>query len=472
MLIRLTSRNTTILYIRAQTYALPPFLTPDSPAFCIFTMDNNQLPTSLRFCSLCDKPFTGESSYNRHVSYCRRSQARPRHRQKSCRPCSLARTKCSFHSRCTRCVAKELDCVYDRPPVAHKTNSPTLDVAPPFPTWPLSPTSDGFAPPDTFGFENDASIADLTDLLTIPGHPRTTPDFFPAPGNIISAGNTLPAPTDTGFLTRLPMSNPVAQHSATLVMQALRAFPQMMLRKLTFPPFIHSYCHWHPLPEPLAHCMSIAHIFVSPSIETRSFLWQSIKREQQRFLDEMTKMSKEDVLAAVQAQLIYIIMRVVVDDAQKSAECNMQMLVAFQILSERFMKLCEEPFCLPETWAPGSTWHDWVFAESRRRTACVWFLISRIVCVKTGIPCDATESFRTLPLACPKTLWEASTIEIWASEYDVYGATTPGAGLDSFGSLIESNKRCKEPAHARRLDVWIAQVDKLGSLLNAAVSMV
>ena len=187
---------------------------------------------------------------------------------------------------------------------------------------------------------------------------------------------------------------------------------------------------------------------------------------------KMNKMSKEDILSAVQAQLIYIIMLIVVDDAEKSAECSLQMIVAFQILCDRFMNLCEEPFCLPENWSPGSTWNQWVFAESRRRTACVWFLISRVVCVKTGIECDAIKCFRNLPLPCPKTLWDASTREAWVSEYDVYGANTPLAGLDSFGSLIESNKRGTELAHARKLDLWNAQVDRLGSLLNAAVSMV
>ena len=102
----------------------------------------------------------------------------------------------------------------------------------------------------------------------------------------------------------------------------------------------------------------------------------------------------------------------------------------------------------------------------------MWFLMSRVVCVKTGIPCDATESFRTLPLACPKTLWEASTRDAWVSEYHMYGATTPAARLNTFGCLIESKKQWKEPAHARKLDLWNAEVDKLGSLLNAAVSMV
>ena len=116
---------------------------------------------------------------------------------------------------------------------------------------------------------------------------RTTPDWFPMSGNMFFA------PAEDGILTRLSISDPVAQHNATLVMQALRAFPRMMLRKPTFPPFIHSYCHLYPLPEALANCMSIAHIFVSPSAETRPFLWQSIKREQQRFLDEASTWSNE-----------------------------------------------------------------------------------------------------------------------------------------------------------------------------------
>lgn len=446
------------------------------------TMDDGQ---SLRLCVICDKPFTKESSYNRHVSYCRRSQQRPRHRQKSCRSCSLAKTKCSFHPRCTRCVAKGLECTYDRQSAAQKAKPSTLDVSPVLPIWPLSPNDD-----HAFEFPHDASMVDLSDLLTVPGldTPETSND---TDGNDLpllnDADNTalelssffansaymLSAPVEGGFLARLPVSNSISQHSATVVMQALRAFPQMMLRKPTFPPFIHPHCHCYPLPKPLAHCMSIAHIYVSSSVETRPFLWHSIKQEQQRILDDLTKMAKEEVLAAVQAQLIYIAMRVAAaEDAQKSDEWNLQMVVTFQILCERFMNLCDEPFCLPESWRPGTNWNDWVFAESRRRTACVWFLISRVVCVRTGISCPTIDSYMTLPLSSPKTLWEAATHDAWASEYETYSSTLPGLGLDNFGSLVDFNKRWKEPVHARKLNVWNAQVDQLGSLLNAAVSMI
>jgi len=295
--------------------------------------------------------------------------------------------------------------------------------------------------------------------------------------------------TNTGALAHIPRSDPIAHHRATLVMQALRAFPRMMLRKPMFPPFIHSHGH---LPKALAHCMSIAHIFVSPSVETKAFLWQSIEREQGSFLDEasppnprellglfanselqLPTMQKETLLSAIQAQLIYILMRVALNDPQNSAESSMQMVITFQILSEAFMKLCDEPFCLADLYSPGSTtWADWIFAESRRRTACVWFLLSRVVCVKTGITCDATERFRSLPLPCAKSLWEARTEEEWVEEYKMCGGAVSHAGLDSFGDLMEANERLKEVSYARRLDVWNANADKLGTLLNAAVSTV
>ena len=102
----------------------------------------------------------------------------------------------------------------------------------------------------------------------------------------------------------------------------------------------------------------------------------------------------------------------------------------------------------------------------------MWFLLSRVVCVKTGITCDATERFRSLPLPCAKSLWEARTEEEWVEEYKMCGGAVSHAGLDSFGDLMEANERLKEVSYARRLDVWNANADKLGTLLNAAVSTV
>ncbi|KAL6406989.1 Fatty acyl-CoA reductase [Ilyonectria robusta] len=96
------------------------------------------------------------------------------------------------------------------------------------------------------------------------------------------------------------------------------AFQQvaMMLRRQTFPPFIHP--HWHKpcLPEKLASCMSIAQLFVARTPETRLFLWRIIEAEEQRFRDEVMGLSAREIQPAVQAMIIYMIMAIIDQDAE------------------------------------------------------------------------------------------------------------------------------------------------------------
>jgi hypothetical protein len=85
----------------------------------------------MQICGFCRKPFLKgcsrvtftlrfpivdlflETSYKRHVLYCRRTQHRPRTRARACRACNLAKVKCNLQSRCSRCLSKNLQCVYD-----------------------------------------------------------------------------------------------------------------------------------------------------------------------------------------------------------------------------------------------------------------------------------------------------------------------------------------------------------------------
>lgn len=98
-----------------------------------------------------------------------------------------------------------------------------------------------------------------------------------------------------GFLTRLPIDDPIAQRNATHMIQVLGAFPQMMVRRAIFSPFIHP--NWHradgpevrkALPEPLGNCMGIAHMFASRTPDTRAFVWNAIRTEQRRLMDQVS----------------------------------------------------------------------------------------------------------------------------------------------------------------------------------------
>lgn len=87
-------------------------------------------------------------------------------------------------------------------------------------------------------------------------------------------------------LKPLPMKCSIALFTASHIVQTLRAFPIMMLRKETFPPFIHP-CSYGSLPEPLASCMSIAQIFSSRTVETSPFVWRTIRAEQKHLFDKV-----------------------------------------------------------------------------------------------------------------------------------------------------------------------------------------
>jgi Fungal Zn(2)-Cys(6) binuclear cluster domain len=321
-----------------------------SPSSCSPAASSCDAPSALHFCIFCDKPFTkgtyrqslneaytsltthaADSSYNRHLSYCRRAQRRPRVRARSCQACSVAKTKCSFHPRCSRCTVKGLKCVYDGRKAIFET--PAEDRM----AVPASAASSADrvlsnnlntqiqVDPDTLGllvsdvnshdpacapshpwesliFDQNidnsllfegmdiAALSDNQCLETVPRSACTTRDdslqALSAPASLI------PQPK-LAFLARLRMPDPVSQYSAILVVQTLRALPQMMLRRQTFPPFIHP--HWHhsstatrtAVPEPLANCMSVAHIFASLTSETKPFLWRTIRAEQCRFIDEV-----------------------------------------------------------------------------------------------------------------------------------------------------------------------------------------
>ncbi|KAI9743235.1 MAG: hypothetical protein M1818_003081 [Claussenomyces sp. TS43310] len=123
--------------------------------------------------------------------------------------------------------------------------------------------------------------------------------------------------SNSNLLAVLQSGRPHAQHNADLIIQSLRAFPTMMLRRETFPWFIHphspvpSKSTGAALPEALSNCMSIAQMFASRTSETKHFLRQTIRAEYRRFISEMYQMSKFELLAAMQACMIYLIMYIV-----------------------------------------------------------------------------------------------------------------------------------------------------------------
>ncbi|KAE9566136.1 hypothetical protein CGMCC3_g17695 [Colletotrichum fructicola] len=180
------------------------------------------------------------------------------------------------------------------------------------------------------------------------------------------------------------------QASASVIRQSLAAYPQMMLRRSTFPPFIHPHQDKSKLPVPLSNCMGIAVLYAARNKDTQAFLWKTIRDEQERCLREMTGWSKYDVFAAMQSQLIYIMMRVVdgcCGGEVQGREYNTNMLLAYKGFWSQLIAL--DMTSCDAAVSKTTEWDDWILEESLTRVACVWFLVAQISSVRmVAVDCE------------------------------------------------------------------------------------
>jgi hypothetical protein len=287
-------------------------------------------------------------SLHRHVQYC---GSRTRSRPRSCLACNASKVKCNFEAPCSRCIKKGVECVYKasatrkRPVVRAPEETHTTDSTSQSDQSERTATdtllghdeasfSAGFAFTDSvaangqFGTGSEFPSPGLTvqnpsldEFLALDGllafegieysEQQSMVEFSMAPydkldmwsqswcgwmhrgvslSGVIERHATQPRPNHALVA---PLPRPIAQHNADLVIQSVRAFPTMMLRRETFPWFIHKHSNVLPqssqdiLPEALSNCMSIAQMFALRTSETKSFLWRTIRGEYRRLSNEV-----------------------------------------------------------------------------------------------------------------------------------------------------------------------------------------
>jgi Fungal Zn(2)-Cys(6) binuclear cluster domain len=295
--------------------------------FALFV--TNLLPTvGFSRCFLQKLIYSTEYSRHRHVRYC---NTRARSRPRSCRACNVAKTKCTFETPCSRCIKKSIECSYGETTAITKRisgASPSSNVAsfdsdlqstlqldsnrvtelrsstqlntlleldPPAFLGYNSFVIDEFTLFDDDTFNQVQRVSDAT-MVPCVRYDHETPSWcswtsggFPL--SIVKENSMLEL--DRNLVAVVQTERPLAQSSANLVIQALRSFPTMMLRKETFPWFIHSQSRlfFKPaeddLPEALSNCMSISQMFALRTPETKRYLWGNIRGECHRFINEV-----------------------------------------------------------------------------------------------------------------------------------------------------------------------------------------
>ncbi|KAI1080672.1 hypothetical protein F5B20DRAFT_90544 [Whalleya microplaca] len=427
--------------------------------------------SGLQFCPLCNKPITTGSAYKRHIAYCNRARSKPRKRKRSCKTCHSAKARCSFEPQCSRCRLKGLQCVYEEPTALSNTVLVKQHHNP--------------SKASTPGRENSGIVGSSHDDASelVPASQMEHHETAPTPDldfGVLSFGSW--PSLDPSKLDGSPraivefQTDLVAQHNRNLLLESICALPHMMTRRETLPWFIHGHWNKSEPPRSIAFCIEMANKYVNHEGDTAKSIWPFVNEENRRFLRELEGYSGEgDRLASMQAQMMYMVMFALENkDKYPVPEVQLQMLMTFELYCKKLHNhpaWHTQPFARDEISEPSVTWEDWIHAETRRRSAIFWFLLSRVVDVRFGAICASITGYRNLPLPSPGSLWTARTREEFEAARELHKPADMPL-MRTYRDLIDARSSSPDPATQRQLNEWHATCDKLGLLLTLATSMI
>jgi hypothetical protein len=190
-------------------------------------------------------------------------------------------------------------------------------------------------PVDSFNFKLDDPSFYTGQELQLASLPSPSPS-----DHIIPAAQMVPSQSDWTELSHFSRNvrTGIQQICVTMIIEMVSAYPRMMTRRETLPPFIHTHAptpstrsDQNKLPMHIANCMGIAQLFAVRNGDTRSFIWATIRAEMKGFKDKLQTFNKYDVLSALQASLLYIIMRAV-EDVPQQANDDYDMLSTYNVI--------------------------------------------------------------------------------------------------------------------------------------------
>ncbi|ORY12875.1 hypothetical protein BCR34DRAFT_286370 [Clohesyomyces aquaticus] len=461
------------------------------------------------------------ASHKRHGYYCRSKQTGPRSsRKRSCSHCVRAKLRCdSRFPSCSGCSSRQIQCQYDGEALQNLSAFATSmsqisqgntvtrhDPA----TAAMNEMSGSIPDSVADNFWSDVLLdAEFLGLSDIPVDAHT--DFAPAttetrelmafqdtfqfaatdlqiqapdPSSIISPTD-LSVTLSDGLSTEEPsrpiairrMIRPESRSIALFLMNIIGSFPRMMLRKETFPPFIHPKCHWNlnskedELPEMLVNCMTLAEMFTVRTKKTSNLLWRTVRMEYERLWLEHERYSDNELLASVQALLIYAIMRFM-DGHTDLENFDIPLLQSLNTISSALSLRIGGGEFKNSVEVEQQSWQDWIFQESRRRVVTVARIMNLAINLDHAISCEPLDGFCLAPLPAKKTLWEAADAKHWRAEFDTTLHAREIFGLSKLGKVLKlQQSRDQIIATPVEWEEWYATADGFGPVVMLASSL-
>ncbi|KAH8429757.1 Zn(II)2Cys6 transcription factor domain-containing protein [Aspergillus melleus] len=323
-----------------------------------------------------------------------------RSRQKSCVTCAHGKRRCNRQTpQCSRCLARGLECTYvnsySRSTRQHQQQ--TTAQSPYFPpieslSLSIDDILSAFPPEETTLF-NDADL--LASWLTL------SPTLFAVP-------TLLPA----GYFPEVAV---IDRWSTKQLLRGLKSYPEMFARSRKTP-FIHDRLYDVCLPDAMQDAFMVSASYYSRTPETEDTVLQILEARTQSLVRRSHQATLEELLATVQALMLLHIIQLFDGDVRQRAmaEQNMDTLRAWTM---------ELQVRVGELGNP-STWREWIFAESVRRTVIVSVLIEGLYSMLKMGSCTIVRQLSVLPFTFGSLFWSINTDASWNAESHRLGSDT------------------------------------------------
>lgn len=319
----------------------------------------------------------------------------PRSRQKSCVACAEGKRRCNRQTpQCSRCVGRGVKCTYVNGSSTKKhQKSLVADV---------QPTKSGF-------YDNSNDILSLwspdSDFLienlsaTAPWHTgspslQDTPSLFPA--------------------IFFPETAAPDKWSITQSLRCVKSFPRIFAQsRRTL--FIHQRLYDTYLPNAIQDAFTVSAAYCTRTPETEDMSLRVLEAKTASLVQQVHQTtSLEELLASVQALILFHIIQLFDGDIRQRsiAERNMDTLRTWTTRLQ----------VQAQGLSHASSWQEWIFAESIRRTVIFSALIDSLYSSLKDGYCRNAKALSMLPFTSRSELWDLTTSAAWLTESSQSGS--------------------------------------------------
>ncbi|PON28804.1 hypothetical protein TGAM01_v201912 [Trichoderma gamsii] len=251
----------------------------------------------------------------------------------------------------------------------------------------------------------------------------------------------------------------VNEASARFMTQVLKCYPKMMARDGTLPPIIHRLqTTSRTTPTPLVDCLAWTKMWEHRTGNLDAMLLNAMRGEVERLYKNHRSYEQVDLLAALQASLIYSIM--ICLDSNTTAKYGTQLVLGqLQEMTYRLLSMTEFPRADISSKVPDR--ELWAIASAAQRTVLAIYVFDCVVCFLNRIPVYSCDELDFIPAPVCRRLWEAREYETWREEYGNWFKVWKGREVLMGELLIQLT----ESYASKRVEEWLSEADEFGMLI-------